>query len=156
MKNNYNRFLSVAVILLLLTNIVLAGLMFFGKGKKAPQKRPNVFEQVSKEMGLDSVQKRKYDSLREAHFAKVGPVLDTIRTVRQSLFTLIQGQEINDSLANYYLDIISQKQVMADKMTLSHLRNVRQMFTPDQQEKYDQFIQKMVQRGRKDSSKKKK
>ncbi|MCB0777908.1 MAG: hypothetical protein KDB99_16505 [Chitinophagaceae bacterium] len=156
MKNNYNRFLSVAVILLLVTNIVLAGLMIFGKGKKAPPKRQNVFEQVSKEMGLDSVQKRKYDSLREAHFANVGPVLDTIRTVRQSLFNLIQGQEINDSLANHYLDIISQKQMMADRMTLNHLRNVRQMFTPDQQEKYDQFIQKMVQRGRKDSSRKKK
>lgn len=158
MKNSTNKFLSIAVVLLLIANIALVAFMFFGKEKKHDLKEggKSPFDRMVKEIGMNDAQKKEYDSLRQIHFGNIRPLFDTMRATRQSLFNLMKEDNLNDSLVNVYTSRISEKQVEADKLTLNHFRRVRKLFTPEQQQKFDVFVQKMMQRGKRDSTDKKK
>ncbi|HMU44784.1 MAG TPA: Spy/CpxP family protein refolding chaperone [Chitinophagaceae bacterium] len=157
MKNSTNRFLAIAVILLLVANIALVAFMFFGKSNKPSEKGGKaVFDKIVKELGMTEAQKAKYNSLREAHFSRIRPLFDTMRSMRQALFGLMKEPVVNDSLVKLYTTKISSKQTEADTLTLNHFREVRTLFTAEQKTKYDAFIQKMMQRPKKDSSGKKK
>jgi hypothetical protein len=54
---------------------------------------------------------------------------------------------------------ITERQAAVDKLTFAHFRSVRALLDPGQQVKYDEFVQKMMQRSggrRKDSTENKK
>jgi len=159
MKNPATRFLTIAVIFLLIANIALVAFMFFGKGRREPGKeggKGGPFEKLAKEVGMSDTQKKSYDSLREVHFSRIRPIFDTIRQNRQALFNLMKEETANDSLVNIYTSHITEQQSTADKLTLQHFRRVRSLLDPAQQQKYDDFIQGMIKRGgsrtKKDSS----
>ena len=159
MKNSTNRFLTVAVILLLIANIALVAFIVFRKDAAKPPAREGgkaAFEKWVKELKLSDSQRKQYDSLREAHMARIRPLFDTIRSTRQALFSLMKEQTINDSLVNAYTNRISEKQTQADVLTLDHFHLVRTLFNPEQQKQYDEFVQKMMQRPRRDTTAKKK
>ena len=159
MKNPVNRFLSVAVILLLLANIALVAFMVFRKGESKPPPRESgrvAFGKMMNDIGMSDAQKKQYDSLREIHFNNIRPLFDTIRIARQALFNLMKDDTVNDSLVKLYTGRISEKQTLADKQTLNHFRQVRSLFNAEQQKKFDDYIQKIMQRPRRDSSTKKK
>lgn len=160
MKNSTTKFLTIAVILLLLANIALVVFMFFGKENKGSKHQGGKagFDKMVKEIGMSDVQKKEYDSMREAHFSTIRPLFDSIRIIRQSLFKLIKEDSVNEDIINTYTNNISEKQTLADRLTLNHFRKVRKMFDSEQQKKYDDFVQKMMNRdrGKKDSTDKKK
>jgi len=158
MKNSTNKFLLIAVILLLVVNITLVVFMVMEKNKKIPQRDGGkvAFEKMVNELGMNETAKKEFDSLREAHFARVRPIFDSIRTTRQALFSLIKEENLNDSLVAVYTNSITEKQIRADKLTINHFRTVRKMFTGEAQQKYDEMVQKMLQRGKRDSVTKKK
>lgn len=158
MKNTTNKFLSIAVLLLLAANIALVAIMFFGKDKKPAEKGGGkaAFEKIVKDMEMTEEQKNKYNSMREAHFSRVRPLFDSIRAIRQALFGLMKEPVVNDSVVKLYTNKISEKQTEADTLTLNHFRNVRSFLNEGQREKYDAFVQRMMQRSKKDSSGKKK
>jgi Spy/CpxP family protein refolding chaperone len=158
MKNSNNRILTIAVVLLLIANIALVAFMVLGKNKDTRRDggKGGPFEKMVKEIGMNESQKKQYDSLRELHFSIIRPLFDSMRSARQSLFKLIKEDSINDSLVNVYTSRITEKQIQADKQTLYHFREVRAMFSGEQQKKFDDFVQKMMQRSRKDSSNRKK
>jgi len=158
MKNSNNRILTIAVVLLLIANIALVAFMVMGKGKgqRKEMGKGGPFDKMVKEIGMSETQKKQYDSLREAHFSVIRPLFDSIRSARQSLFKLMKEEKVNDSLVSVYTNRISDKQIHADKQTLYHFREVRALFSGEQQKKFDEFVQKMMQRSRKDSSGRKK
>jgi Spy/CpxP family protein refolding chaperone len=155
MKNTTNKFLLAAVILLLIANIVLVAFMIWGNDKKPAARsggRGGPFDKLVKEMGMSDQQQKQYQSLREAHFKNVRPLFDSMRLKRQALFNLLNEEPLNDSLVNSLTAYIAEKQIQADKLTLMHFRQVRLLLNQDQQQKFDAFIQKMMQRGRRDSA----
>jgi len=160
MKNSTNRLLSVAVILLLIANIALVTVLVLSKNKDAkPGPRESgkaAFEKFVKDLNLNEAQKKQYDSLRDAHMARIRPLFDTIRMSRQALFSMMKDENINDSMVKFYTGRIADKQTQADTLTLNHFHLVRTLFNGEQQKKYDDFVQKMMQRPRKDSAAKKK
>ncbi|HQX97763.1 MAG: hypothetical protein IPH34_07035 [Chitinophagaceae bacterium] len=158
MKNSSNKFLVIAVTLLLIVNIALVAFMVMGKNKKPQQSSRDgkaAFEKMVNELGMNETQKKEFDSLREAHFATIRPLFDSMRTTRQALYSLIKEDILNDSLVSVYSNSITEKQSRADKLTINHFRTVRKMFSGDMLNKYDEMVQKMLQRGKKDSSDKK-
>ena len=159
MKNT--RILSVAVVLLLITNIALVVFLLMGRPQKGdprkgkgPSSEPS--EMMVKELNMTDQQKQQYKQLKEEHFKNVRPYFDSLRAAKTDFYGLVKNPAINDSLINAYSNRIAEKQVELDKMTLSHFRRVRDLFTPEQQPKYDSLIHKMMQRGRRDSSARKK
>lgn len=156
MKNSTNKFLTIAVVFLLLANIALVAFMVMGKNKKPPTGRgKSPIDTMVNELGMDKAQKSEFDSLRKEHFATIRPLFDTIRATRQALFNLIKEETINDSLVTVYTNKIAERQTMADKLTVNHFRQIRKMFTGENLKKFDEMVQKMLQRGKRDSANKK-
>jgi Spy/CpxP family protein refolding chaperone len=156
MKNSTNKFLTIAVIILLLANIALVAFLVMGKNKKSQSghgKSP--IDKMVNELGMDEVQKKQFDSLRSAHFATIRPLFDSIRATRQSLFNLIREENLDDSLVTDYSGKIAERQMMADKLTVNHFRQIRKMFIGENLKKFDEMVQKMLQRGKRDSANKK-
>lgn len=159
MKNN--RILTIAVVALLLANIALVIFLLTDgkKGDKKPQGgRIEPSEMMVKELGMTEEQKKNYKALKEEHFKNVRPLFDSVRAAKTAFYALVKEQEVDDNVLDSLNRRISFRQAELDKLTFAHFRRVRNIFTPEQQLKYDAFIQKMMQRGRRggDSTRKEK
>jgi len=156
MKNSNNKILTIAVVLLLLVNIALV--IFMVKGRKPGDRgrgKEDPFEMMAKELNMTEQQKKDYKEQKEQHFKNIKPLFDSVRAAKTAFYALIKDTAANDSTLAVYGQKISEKQAAIDKLTFAHFKKVRNLFTPEQQPKFDEFIQKMMQRGRKDSAAKK-
>jgi periplasmic protein CpxP/Spy len=148
------RILTIAVVLLLLINAAM--LIFMLKQRKPAskgQRRGGPFEMMVKELNMSEQQQAEYKKMKEEHFNSVRPLLDSVRAAKQSFFNLAKEPVVNDSTVTAYSNRVAQFQSAADKQILDHFRKVRGLFKDEQQKKFDEFVQKMMQgRGRKDSS----
>lgn len=154
---SYNKILVVKVIILLLVNIAL--LIFLWKGKQSGDNKHqpssgNSVETMAKELNMTDSQKTAYQNFRDRYFANTKPIYDSIREARKYFLKMIQSPVVNDSDLELYSNRIAEKQALIDRMTLTHFRNVRAIFSGDQQKKYDDFIQKIFLRKRDSTGKK--
>jgi periplasmic protein CpxP/Spy len=159
MRNN-NRILTIAVVLLLIANIALVAMMLMGKkgGRERRGERPEPAEMMAKELNMSEQQKAEYKQLRDEHFKNVRPYFDSVRVAKTAFFALTKEPNVSDSTIQAYSNRVAEKRAALDKVTFEHFRKVRSLFTPEQQPKYDSFIQKMMQRerGKRDSAEKRK
>jgi Spy/CpxP family protein refolding chaperone len=142
-----NKFLTIAVVLLLLLNIGM--LVFMLKGKRRGDKKQggkDPFGILVKELNMTDSQQTQYKQMKEAHFSAMRPTFDSIRALKKSLFSLVKEENVNDSMVNRYSTLIAEQQAIVDKTTINHFRTVRALFKADQQPKFDDFMQKMIQR----------
>ena len=158
MKNT--RILTIAVVLLLITNLVLVAFMVMDK--KKPGKKPNqgfraeAPEVMVKTLKMSDQQQADFKKMKEEHFKMVKPYFDSVRVAKRAFFDLVKNPSLNDSLIQLYSSRVCEKQATLDKITLNHFRNVRNIFTAEQQPGYDSLLRKMWSgRNKKDSSGKK-
>jgi Spy/CpxP family protein refolding chaperone len=155
MKNSGNRILTIAVVLLLITNIALVAFMVLGRNKQGGRHstgRGDMAEMMAKELNMTEQQKKDHKQLKEEHFINIRPLLDSVRATKTALFALVKDPSVNDSTVNVYTQEISETQSTIDQLTFAHFRRVRNLFTAEQQPKFDEFVQKMMQRGKRDST----
>lgn len=151
-----NKLLTIAVVLLLIVNVVLLVFMFKGRGHNDKKSRDgNPFDKMVKELNMTDQQQTEFKNLKDQHFAAIKPVFDSVRTLKKSLFSLVKAENVNDSLVNQYSTLISEQRAIADKLTINHFRKVRTLFSGDQQKKFDDFMQKMMDRRNSQGGKKK-
>ena len=150
--NSTNRILSVAVVLLLLVNIAMVIFMIRGKGKPS-RKGKEPFEMMVKELNMTEEQQKTYKAQRDEHFKQMRPLVDSLRSARTAFFSLVKEENVNDSILDIYNQRIVEQQAKIDKAIFGHFKRSRSLFTPEQQPKFDEFIKRMMQRGRRDSSK---
>jgi len=142
-----NKILTIAVVLLLLVNVVMLVCMMKGRGHHDMKNRGGgPFDKMVKELNMTEQQQTEFKKLKDEHFTVIKPVFDSVRTLKKSLFDLVKEDNVNDSLVNNYSGLISQQQAIIDKLTINHFRKVRALFSGDQQKKFDDFVQKMMQR----------
>jgi len=157
MKNN--KILTIAVIVLLLSNIALVAFMLTDKNKKGDKRqggRREPYEMMVKELGMTEQQQKDYKQMKEEHMKNVKPLFDSVRAAKSAFFALTKDSNANDSMITFYSLRVAEKQVELDRVTFDHFRRVRKLFTAEQQPKFDTFMQKMMQRGRRDSADKRK
>jgi periplasmic protein CpxP/Spy len=144
-----NKMLTIAVILLLITNIALVAMLVLGKDKKYRRGgREEAFEMMVKELSMTDVQQKDYKAMKEAHMKDSKPLFDSLRTARNAFFALVKDSTVSDSILAVYSQRISERQALIDKNIFVHFKKVRNLFTPEQQPKFDTFVQKMMQRRR--------
>lgn len=148
MKTSSNKILAIAVVLLLLVNVAMLIFMLKGRGHHYDNKRGKggPVEYMAKELGMTEEQKTKFQELREMYFKTVRPLFDSISGIRKTFFDLVRDVNTTDSSINDFSDRIASVQAEIDKQTLTHFRKVRSMFKDGQLEKYDKFVQKIMQR----------
>jgi len=147
-----NKILVIALVLLLVVNIGMLVFMLKGNSHRNPGRKPvakeEVFRQMVKELNMTDQQQADYRKMKEDHFKNIRPVFDSIRTLKQSLLSLVNADTINDSLISNYSGRIAEQQAIADRATINHFRSVRALFSGTQRDQFDTFIQKMMQRRR--------
>lgn len=152
---NNNRLLSIAVVLLLLVNIALVIFMVKGRKKATHREGRDPFAMMVKELVMSEQQQTNYKAQKEEHFKVIRPLYDSLRSAKIAFFALTKEASVSDSLVSAYGKRITDRQSEIDKLTFAHFKRVRTLFTPEQQPKFDTFVQKMMQRGKRDSSQKK-
>jgi len=149
-----NKILKIAVILLLLVNIALVLFIINGRNCR-PSKRSDkggAFEMMDRDLKLNEAQKTEVKKFRDAHFAVIRPLSDSLRSAKEAFFGLLKEPVLNDSVFNAYGKRIIDIQDKMDKLSFTHLQRIRNLFDPEQQIKYDEYIRKMVQKSKRDSS----
>lgn len=155
MKNSNNKILTVAVVLLLVTNIALVFFLVNNKGKEGGKRsgaKGDPSEVMAKELNMTEQQKNEHKQLKDDHFKAMKPFYDSLRTAKAAFYALTKEADVNDSILAVYGQRIYNRQAEIDKYTFAHFKRVRNLLTPEQQPKFDEFLQKMMQRGRKDSA----
>jgi len=154
MSTTSPRFLTTAVIVLLLINTGLVIYLVLDRNKSHRpynRERMDTSALLAKEINLSPAQEKQHRELREAHFKNVGVYYDSIRQAKTALFTTTDVGN-SDSLLTVSNQKINDWQSTINAMTVSYLQKVRNILTEEQQKGYDQFVIKMMQRGRRDSS----
>lgn len=156
MQQNTNKYLKIAVALLLVTNIALVAFMLLGKSDKSKRNyRPDITEMLAKELGFSEEQKATHRQMSEEHKKVTKPLMDSIRDVKINYYESIKSATVADSVINLYGNKVSALQISLDKALFAHFKRVRAFLQPAQQLKYDTLVVKMMSRGKKDSSAKK-
>lgn len=157
MSNASPKTLTLAVLLLLLINTGLVVFLVVGlkdKSSRVPYSRQDNFELMAKELDLQEDQKAQHKLLREEHFKNVKPYYDSIRAAKTALYARIADTTVAKKDFDDYDAKASNWYSTINKMTFEHFKKVRRLLNPKQQEGFDKFIQKMMQRNRRDSSRK--
>ena len=146
-----NKVLTIAVILLLLVNIGLVVFLLMGRnhhdGKRTGGKGGGgPFEMMVKELDMTEQQKKEFGQLKDEHFKMIRPLFDSIRAAKTAFFGLIKESPVSDSTLDIYGKRITTLQITVDKLTFAHFQKVRSLFESDKQKKFDEFVQKMMQR----------
>ena len=156
MKRSNSKILIAAVVLLLIANIALVAMMLNRKGK-SPGKRTKMdtSEMMAKELGMTDEQKKQHKAFKEEHFKNMRPYFDSLKAAKAAFFALAKDSAVSDSTITAYSNRITEQQATIDRRTLAHFKRLRSIFTAEQQPKFDAFLQKMMNRGKKDSADKK-
>lgn len=156
MKSISSKTYSIAIIVLLLLNLGLVGyLVFENTWHKKTTDKPDTAELFAQKMGLTKEQRAKAKEMREGYFKVIRPMADSLRAVKISFYSQVNSGVATDSVLDNYQSKINDWQRKINKQTFDHFREVRAILTPEQQPKFDEFLQKMMQRNRRDSGSKK-
>ena len=158
MKSSTNKILTIAVVLLLVTNVALVAFMIMGKNKRSekPQARKSTSDMMAKELNMTEEQKKNHKLSKEEHLKNVKPLFDSIRLTKAALYSLLKDSTVSEGTINSYCQKIGETQTAIEKLTFAHFKRKRNLFTAEQQSKYDSFVLRMMQGGRRDSTDKRK
>jgi periplasmic protein CpxP/Spy len=143
-----NKSLVSIIIFLLITNIAM--LVFFLVLNKPPQKAVRPRDQngmsgmLQKEVGFSKDQVDTYLSLRKSQMDTIHVLFDELRKSKMDFYDLIYSSQVSDSSLNKAADIIAERQKALDLYMFDHFKRVRNICTPDQLQKFDSTIKKVL------------
>lgn len=141
-----SKWLIAGIIALLLANIVsLAVFWLAPRGRKdaAHPEMPAVF--LTRELGLDAQQQAAYQELIKEHRGQADTIKGHINEARKGLFTLMQEGHADSLRIDVAAAEIAAWTKKMDIVTFSHFMKVRQLCRPDQQQKFDEVIEEVMQ-----------
>lgn len=145
-----SRSLVMIIIFLLITNIAM--LLFFVFSSKPTQRhsrnddRNAMYHSLEKEVGFSKAQLEKYQALRKDQMGNVRSLFNDVRVAKRNFYELLYMPAAPDSLLDRYADSIALKQKVLDRNMLRYFKNIRNLCTPEQTQKFDSTIKKQVSR----------
>ncbi len=101
---------------------------------------------LQKDIGFSPDQMKQFDQLRQDHRDRMRPLFDSLRASKSRFYKLISDQAPNDSVMNYSLAAIGERQQAIDREVFQHFKTIRNLCTTDQQARYDSLVQKFLGR----------
>jgi periplasmic protein CpxP/Spy len=153
-NSNNNRWLTIITLLLLTANIVTLALLWTNKKHDSeqpnhlpppPQQGGQVFEFLSRELKLDSIQQEAYKKLRDEHRQQVRPFQDSIGKAKDSFFDLLKQENVTDSMVENSSKKIGNLEQQRDVFTFRHFQKLRTICNATQKIKFDSIIQQALQ-----------
>ncbi|MCW3119706.1 MAG: hypothetical protein JWM28_3788 [Chitinophagaceae bacterium] len=145
-----NKTLVFIIVVLLLANVAM--LVYFlwlkqpDKPVRADKNSDRFAEALKKDVGFSDTQLAQYKQLKEAKWDKIKLRFDDLRKAKDNFFRLIGVENINDSILNNAADSIAQRQKSLDLQAFIHLKELREVCSPEQQPKYDSLVQRIFHR----------
>lgn len=145
-----NKSLISIIIFLLITNVAL--LVFFlalnnqGQKNSRNHDQKGIADLLQKEVGFTKEQLDSYQAMRKDHIGRIHLLFDELRKAKTDFYNLIYASQVSDSSVNRAADVIAEKQKTLDLQMLNHFQLVRNICTPDQLQKFDTTIKKVIVR----------
>lgn len=145
------RFLQRLVVLLLVSNLILAGFYLWkmndkGSGKGTaprPVKQQDLPGVLQKELGLTDSQALVLKGIRSSFFEKEKQLSDTIRQKRDSMNQLMFSGNAVDSLLRELGKTVSDYEYKMELLRVEQARQVRNICTPDQQQQLENLVREI-------------
>jgi|ERR1051326_171118 len=143
-----NRLLVLLVAILLIANLGLM-LYFFVLRHKPEMERSQrpVSEYIQKKLGFNAEQASKFQQLRDEHKEAIKPLIEEMKTLKDSLYNLLRNPDTNDSAATALTKRIGDKQKEWELMIFHHFQKIRAICDSAQLPKFDSLVHQMVDRG---------
>lgn len=145
----YKALVSI-IIFLLITNFAM--LIFFMVISKPIDRKYRNHEQngiytlLQKEVGFSKDQLDQYQDLRNQQRKNVSPLFNEIKKSKEDFYDLLYSGNASDSLINADADSIALTQKKIDLQMFNHFKMVRNICTPDQVQKFDSSMKKVITR----------
>jgi hypothetical protein len=131
--------LLTAVIILAAINVVTLGFLWFGRRNPPPRHDARNF--IISELQLNATQVHQFDSLRKIHFATVDALRDEVHQLKDQFFSRLPQRS---STVLQLADSIGNAQTKIEISTFEHFQALRDLCTPQQQQKFDRIIQEVL------------
>ncbi len=132
--------ITIGLIVMVVINLVLIAMIVLHSTGHDRSRRPSSHMLV-RQLDLNEAQEVQFEGLRKDHFAVVEPKMDRIRDLKQSLMNAKDSNE-----AQRLTKDIGQLEGEIDFLTFEHFRKIREMCTPEQKQKMDEFKKDISQR----------
>lgn len=145
-----NKSLISIIIFLLITNVVM--LIFFLVLNKSNQRNTRGRDQngmsgmLQKDVGFTKDQLDTYQTLRKDQLDSIHILFDEVRKAKMDFYNLIYTPNVADSTLISAADEIAIKQKNLDLHMINHFKMVRNICSPDQVQKFDSSIKKIIAR----------
>jgi hypothetical protein len=149
MSQTKYKWMVFLVLILLISNMILAFFLFFASDKQE-KKRDNSEEwamKIYKEIGLDTIQIKAFKKEKDEYFSMMRPIWNENKKAKDSLYRNLSAN-ISDSSITQYLEQINRTNHFSDSFTFAHFIKLRAMCTPNQQVRFDTIIPKLINRPR--------
>jgi protein CpxP len=145
-----NKSLVSIIIFLLITNVVM--LIFFLVLNKPVQRNMRGRDQngmsgmLQKDVGFTRDQLDTYQVLRKEQLDSIHILFDEVRKAKMNFYNLIYTPNVADSTLISAADEIAVRQKNLDLHMINHFKKVRNICSPDQVQKFDSSIKKIIAR----------
>jgi protein CpxP len=136
------------IIFLLVTNVAM--LFFFIVLDKPTQKNSfgkdqnSLSNMLQKDVGFSKVQIDSFQSLKKKQFDKIHPLFEQVRKAKMDFYNLVYDPQASNSTINTAADSIASKEKLLDMELLNHFKSLRTICNPDQLQKFDTTIKKVL------------
>lgn len=140
---NREKFLTIAVVFLLLLNTGTVAFLFLGSGHRPPH--PVRMEKLIPEsLGFDKGQIEKFDVLRYEHHSQMIALDEQNKQVLISYLGLLKTDSANSFEKDSLEKIISGIQQQRAAVTISHFEKLKAVCTTEQKEKFNALIPELI------------
>ena len=145
-----NRFLKIAVVVLLLVNIATLVFMWNGhrqhEGGRPQQHGPNgAFDFLTHELNLDESQIKQFDALRKEHHEAAMLIQEKNHKMHRRFFDLLKNMPADSVVSTQLADSMAMYQKQMEMLTFNHFKKVREICKPEQQKKFDEVINEALE-----------
>lgn len=149
---------NVFIVILILINITSISLLVKTNSPRdkylfKEKKNNNHDQMIIDKIGLDTIQSAQFLSMKKEHLEELSSYQDQLVNYRKEMFANLNNDSFN---IDNYSQKISFIQSEMDKMAFNHFKEMRGICRPDQLQKFDQIMQRIMSRMPRNSKRNKK
>lgn len=146
-----NRNLIITIVILVIINIITLLLLWIGKPKHDLARGPGngenekvrIQEMLKEELGFSNDQAEQFLALRKNHLENTMRLDDELMLVKKEM--LEEAMYSNDSsISDSLLNLSLEKQGQLEIITFQHFQKLKQICTPEQQEKLFELMHRLI------------
>ncbi|HEX2627366.1 MAG TPA: periplasmic heavy metal sensor [Chitinophagaceae bacterium] len=142
-----NRWLIIAIVLLLLINTATIALLWSGKNDGGKHPGPGgeaAAEFIIRETKMDDAQRQQYRNLVQQHREAAEELRREMGRSKENFFDLLQQTNVPDSVLRAASLQANERSQELDILTFRHFAEVRKILRPEQQQVFDRIIKEAL------------